>query len=112
MSSTKAMQITRTFSEFAKQADYSFMDSLEPDPQATDDGDDHLTREVFSGHYVPVTPTAIPEPEYVSHSKTLFNELGLSQELSSSILWRHKCCNKTDATSWLGYRLRTIYLWN
>ena len=56
------MQTTRTFSEFAKQADYSFLDSLEPDPQATDDGDDHLTREVFSGHYVPVTPTAIPNP--------------------------------------------------
>ncbi|MBF05866.1 MAG: hypothetical protein CL741_01165 [Chloroflexi bacterium] len=36
MSSTKAMQTTRTFSEFAKQADYSFMDSLAPDPNATD----------------------------------------------------------------------------
>ncbi len=88
MSSTKAMQITRTFSEFAKQADYSFMDSLKPDPQATDDGDDHLTREVFSGHYVPVTPTAIPKPEYVAHSKILFNELGLSQELVIDELFR------------------------
>ncbi len=82
MSSTKAMQTIRTFSEFAKKVDYSFMDTLEPDPQATDDGDDHLTREVFSGHYVPVTPTAIPKPEYVAHSKILFNELGLSQELA------------------------------
>ncbi|WP_269625008.1 protein adenylyltransferase SelO [Prochlorococcus marinus] len=88
MSSTKAMQTTRTFSEFAKQADYSFMDSLEPDPQATDDGDDHLTREVFSGHYVPVTPTAIPKPEYIAHSKILFNELGLSQELALDELFR------------------------
>ncbi len=88
MSSTKAMQTTRTFSEFAKQADYSFMDSLESDPQATDDGDDHLTREVFSGHYVPVTPTAIPKPEYVAHSKILFNELGLSQELALDELFR------------------------
>tara|TARA_Y100001968_G_scaffold200795_1_gene184369 strand:- start:463 stop:2157 length:1695 start_codon:yes stop_codon:yes gene_type:complete len=88
MNTTKAMPITRTFSEFAKQADYSFMDSLKPDPQATDDGDDHLTREVFSGHYVPVTPTAIPKPEYVAHSKTLFNELGLSQELALDELFR------------------------
>ena len=88
MSSTKAMQTTRTFSEFAKQADYSFLDSLEPDPQATDDGDDHLTREVFSGHYVPVTPTAIPKPEYIAHSKILFNELGLSQELALDELFR------------------------
>ena len=75
MGSTKAMATTRTFSEFAKQADYSFMDSLEPDPQATDDGDDHLTREVFSGHYVPVTPTAIPKPEYIAHSKIFLIQL-------------------------------------
>ena len=77
----KPMTTIKTFSEFTKQADYSFMDSLKPDPQATDDGDDHLTREVFSGHYVPVTPTAIPEPVYVAHSRDLFNELGISQEL-------------------------------
>ena len=88
MSSTEAKPKTRTFSEFAKQADYSLMDSLEADPQATDDGDDHLTREVFSGHYVPVTPTAISKPEYVTHSKTLFNELGLSQELALDELFR------------------------
>ena len=88
MSSNKAIPTTRTFTEFAKQADYSLMDSLEADPQATDDGDDHLTREVLSGHYVPVTPTAIPKPEYVAHSKTLFNELGLSQELPQDKLFR------------------------
>ena len=82
------MPATRNFSEFANKADYSLMDSLEADPQATDDGDDHLTREVFSGHYVPVTPTAIPKPEYVAHSKTLFNELGLNQELALDELFR------------------------
>ena len=87
MSRNKAIKTTRTFSEFANKADYSLMDSLEADPQATDDGDDHLTREVFSGHYVPVTPTAIPNPEYVAHSKTLFNELGLSQELAQDDLF-------------------------
>ncbi len=80
--SIKAMTTTRTFSEFTKKADYSLMDSLQADPQATENGDDHLTREVTSGHYVPVTPTAIPEPEYIAHSKTLFNELGLSQGLA------------------------------
>ena len=82
------MPATRNFSEFANKADYSLMDSLEADPQATDDGDDHLTREVFSGHYVPVTPTANPKPEYVAHSKTLFNELGLNQELALDELFR------------------------
>ncbi|WP_255441483.1 MULTISPECIES: YdiU family protein [unclassified Synechococcus] len=58
------------------------MDSLQADPQATGDGHDHRPRQVFSGHYVPVTPTPIPAPEYVAHSRTLFNELGLSDELA------------------------------
>ena len=87
MSSNKTIPTTRTFSEFAKKVDYSLIDSLKADPKATDDGDDHLTREVFSGHYVPVNPTAIPKPEYVAHSKTLFNELGLSQELAQDELF-------------------------
>ncbi len=69
------------FAEFAQQADYSLLDSLNADPQATSDGNDHRPRQVFSGHYVPVTPTPLPEPEYVAHSSTLFNELGLSEEL-------------------------------
>ena len=81
MKMNKALGITKTFSGFAKKANYSLMDTLKADPKSTEDGDDHLTREVFSGHYVPVTPTAIAKPEYVSHSKALFNELGLSQEL-------------------------------
>ena len=57
------------------------MESLHADPQATADGDDHQPRQVFSGHYVPVTPRAMSEPELVAHSETLFNELGLSDEL-------------------------------
>ena len=81
MSIVEDSNLINTFSKFVEHADYSLMDSLEADPQSSDDGDDHLTREVLSGHYVPVTPTAIPKPEYVAHSKTLFNELGLSQEL-------------------------------
>ncbi len=72
---------TKTFAEFSQRADYLFMDSLQADPQATDDGHDHNPRQVFSGHYVPVTPTPIPSPEYIAHSKTLFNEMGLSHNL-------------------------------
>jgi uncharacterized protein YdiU (UPF0061 family) len=73
---------TTTFAELAQRADYSLLDSLHADPQASGDGDDHQPRQVFSGHYLPVTPTPIPAPEYVAHSKTLFNELGLSDELA------------------------------
>ena len=73
---------TTSFAEFAQRADYSLMESLHADPQASGDGDDHQPRQVFSGHYVPVTPTPIPAPEYVAHSETLFNELGLSDDLA------------------------------
>ncbi len=73
---------TTTFADFLQRADYSFMDSLLSDPQATGNGHDHNPRQVFSGHYVPVTPTPIPAPEYIAHSKNLFNELGLSHELA------------------------------
>ena len=69
---------------FAQHADYSLLETLQPDPQATDDGSDHDPRQVFSGHYVPVTPTPIASPRYVAHSRTFFKELGLSDELATS----------------------------
>ncbi|MEM9772015.1 MAG: protein adenylyltransferase SelO family protein [Cyanobacteria bacterium P01_D01_bin.73] len=71
-----------TFDEFVRLADYSLMDTLNADPNATVDGDDHRARQVFSGHFVPVTPTPLAEPEYVAHSSTFFKELGLSDELA------------------------------
>ena len=76
------MTPTTTFAAFAQRADYSLLDALQPDPQATSDGLDHRPRQVFSGHYVPVQPTPLPEPEYVAHSSALFEELGLSEELA------------------------------
>ncbi len=81
-STTIKSPTTKTFTEFSQRADYSLMDSLQADPQATSDGCDHKPRQVYSGHYVPVTPTPIPAPEYIAHSKTFFNELGLSHDLA------------------------------
>ncbi len=78
---TTAEPTTTTFAAFAQRADYSLLDSLRADPQATVDGVDHQPRQVFSGHYVPVTPTPLPAPELVAHSSTLFHELGLSESL-------------------------------
>ncbi|MDD7983965.1 protein adenylyltransferase SelO family protein [Lentisphaera marina] len=71
-----------SFDEFARLADYSLMDKLNADPKASSDGIDHHSREVFSGHFVPVKPTPIPDPEYISHSPSLFQELALSDELA------------------------------
>ena len=69
------------FSDFADCADYSLLTALHADPEASVDGNDHRPRPVFSGHYVPVAPTPIPQPEYVAHSQSLFAELGLSDDL-------------------------------
>ena len=73
---------TTTFADFVQHVDYSLMASLRADTEATEDGDDHHPREVFSGHYVPVTPTPLPGPTYVAHSGALFDELGLDQTLT------------------------------
>ena len=71
-----------SFEKFVKLADYSLMDTLRADPDSTHDGGDHRPRQVFSGHFVPVTPTPLEAPKYVSHSSRFFAELGLSNELA------------------------------
>ena len=73
---------TTTFEAFAQRADYSLLEALQADPQARADGQDHRPRQVFSGHYVPVTPTPLPQPELVAHSPGLFEELGLEEALA------------------------------
>jgi len=87
-----------TFDEFVRLADYSLMDTLKADPDATGDGDDHRARQVYSGHYVPVKPTPIAEPEYVTHSSTFFNELGLSDELALNAKFRQVFSGDLSAT--------------
>jgi serine/tyrosine/threonine adenylyltransferase len=73
-----------TFEELEKLANYSFVEKLNSDPDAKFNGDNKSPREVFSGHYVPVSPTAIKEPIYISHSETFFKELGFSESLIKS----------------------------
>ena len=73
-----------TLDDLAKLANYSLMDTLTGDPEATKDGADHAPRQVFTGHYVPVTPTPIYEPEYIAHSKDFFHELGFADSMAES----------------------------
>jgi uncharacterized protein YdiU (UPF0061 family) len=73
-----------TLDDLAKLVDYSLMDTLNRDPDAKANGDDHSPRQVFSGHYVPVSPTPIENPEYVTHSKAFFRELGFADALAES----------------------------
>jgi uncharacterized protein YdiU (UPF0061 family) len=70
--------------DLAPFADYSLLNSLSPDPEARANGEDHGPRQVFSGHYVPVAPTPIGEPEYAAHSSTFFEELGFADSLAHS----------------------------
>ena len=73
-----------TLADLAKQANYSLINTLTPDPDTREDGVDHYPREVFSGHYVRVNPTPLKDPFYVAHSQTFFKELGFSDSLASS----------------------------
>ncbi|MGY8758533.1 MAG: protein adenylyltransferase SelO [Planctomycetota bacterium] len=58
------------------------MDTLNCDPDATENGADYAPRQVFTGHYVPVNPTPIKDPEYIAHSKSLFGELGFDDSMA------------------------------
>ena len=73
-----------TLDDLAKSANYSLMDKLAGDPEATKDGADHAPRQVFTGHYVPVTPTPIDQPNYIAHSKNFFQELGFADSMAES----------------------------
>ena len=83
-SSPQSPGVIENLDELAHLADYSFLEGLSPDPEAKVTGEDHTPRQVFSGHYVPVTPTPIAEPEYVAHSSSFFEELGFADELARS----------------------------
>ena len=83
-SSQETTPVINTLGELAMCADYSLMETLNCDPDATETGVDHAPRQVFSGHYVPVNPTPLNRPEYVAHSKIFFHELGFADSLAES----------------------------
>lgn len=70
--------------DVASLADYSLLNTLNCDPDATTDGEDYRPRQVFAGHYVPVKPTPIADPEYVTHSKNFFRELNFDDSLAQT----------------------------
>tara|TARA_R110002050_G_scaffold71891_3_gene154714 strand:+ start:101978 stop:103726 length:1749 start_codon:yes stop_codon:yes gene_type:complete len=74
-----------TLDELAKLADYSLIKTLNCDSDAKENGVDHSPRQVFTGHYVLVNPTPIKDPEYVTHSKNFFRELGFVDSMAQSV---------------------------
>ncbi|PLY05517.1 MAG: hypothetical protein C0625_13085 [Arcobacter sp.] len=73
-----------TFDHFNSLIDYSFVNKLNCDPDAKSNGDNKMPREVFSGHYVTLSPTPIKNPIYISHSEIFFKELGFTDNLLKS----------------------------
>tara|TARA_R110001606_G_scaffold348746_1_gene498464 strand:- start:107215 stop:108951 length:1737 start_codon:yes stop_codon:yes gene_type:complete len=73
-----------TLDDLATLANYSLIDTLNCDPDAKENGADHAPRQVFTGHYVPVNPTPIEAPEYITHSKNFFRELGFADSMAES----------------------------
>ncbi|RXJ99488.1 hypothetical protein CRU98_05530 [Arcobacter sp. CECT 8986] len=76
--------VIKTLDDLAKFTNYSFINNLDTDLEAKSNGEDYYPREVFSGHYVPVKPTPIENPQYISHSKILFEELGFDDNLAKT----------------------------
>ncbi|MBU3021335.1 YdiU family protein [Aestuariibacter sp. A3R04] len=83
LSNAQSEKVT-TLRQLAEWVDYSLLNTLTADPRGNQSGDDHHPRQVFSGHYVPVTPTPLPEPQYVAHSHGLFRELGFDDAFAYS----------------------------
>ena len=61
--SHKTAATISSLDDLAKCADYSLMDTLNCDPDAKENGADHASRQVFSGHYVTGKPTQIKDAE-------------------------------------------------
>ena len=77
-------QPINSLDDLANLVSYSLIETLNPDPNAKANGIDHIPREVFSGHYLPVIPTPIETPIYITHSKKFFDELGFADSLATS----------------------------
>lgn len=80
----ESSEMVETLYDLAELANYSLMETLDRDPDSSVDGVDHDPRQVFTGHYVPVNPTPIKDPLYISHSKNFFSELGFADTLATS----------------------------
>lgn len=78
------MKKINTLEELTEFTDYSLINTLNCDPDAQEDGQNHNPRQVYSGHFVPVEPTFIKEPKYIAHSKKFFEELGFNDELAKN----------------------------
>ncbi len=78
--------LTETERRFAQHASYSYRERLDVDPDAARNVPNRESREVRSGHYVPVKPTPLPLPALVIASEDLAKELQLELPLSEPMV--------------------------
>lgn len=75
-------QNINTLKNLSNLLDYSFLNTLKCDKNVKLDGKDYNPRQIKNGHYTLVKPTPIPNPIYIAHSKTFFDELGFCNSLA------------------------------
>ncbi|MDH4275494.1 MAG: hypothetical protein OEW08_10680, partial [Gammaproteobacteria bacterium] len=71
-----------SFAALLQRADHSLLKNLTADPEQAQFVPNKAPRQVKSGHYVEVPPTPLPDPRYVIHSRGLFRELNLSENVA------------------------------
>jgi hypothetical protein len=64
----------------AQRGDHSWMDRLRVDPEAEQNAPNRVSRQVKSGHFVPVKPLALGAPRLVIHSPAMATALGISED--------------------------------
>eukprot|EP00928_Gymnodinium_smaydae_P008888 TRINITY_DN13276_c0_g1_i1.p1 TRINITY_DN13276_c0_g1~~TRINITY_DN13276_c0_g1_i1.p1 ORF type:complete len:623 (+),score=129.65 TRINITY_DN13276_c0_g1_i1:88-1869(+) len=69
-----------TMAELAARADLSWMRQLRCDPESEKHAPNRKSRQVRSGHFVPVRPTPLTAPRLVTFSPAMAAELGLSED--------------------------------
>lgn len=74
---------SRSVPQLVAAVDNSLKAALTPDPDSDALHPNKEPREVF-GHYVEVSPSALPEPYLVAASPAMIRELGLDLDVTSS----------------------------
>ena len=80
MAATITSPATGTLAALSRTCDHSWLDRLHADPEHKQHEPNRTSRQVKSGHYVPVQPTPLRNPKLVSYSSQMAEELDLSEE--------------------------------
>ena len=86
MQQATSTALTEAERRFVRHANYSYRQWLDEDPESGKNAPNRLSREVRSGHYVPVKPTPLPLPSLIIASEDMLRELELEPPLSEPMV--------------------------